>query len=159
MERVTQALANSALTAQDVSLQKSLSSEDSTALLSMLDSLTRRYPSQDLEPSIEEYAKDYERLAQTFSVAVVQAAVDRLRLRSDQKFFPRPEEVKAEIENERDRKIVPGLHETMARMAREREQYRKLLTDPAEIAWRKEHFGYDPFTEAEPAKESVEEPA
>lgn len=150
MERVTQALAHSALTEPAASLQKSLSSEDSTALLAMLDSLTRRYPSVDLAESMEDYEKDFAALAVEHGLPRVMAAVERLRIRPGQKFFPRPDEVADEIEAQREALRVPGLAETKRRLEEEEAERQRILTDPQEVAFRRAKFGYDPLTEKEP---------
>jgi hypothetical protein len=105
LERVTQAQANSALTEQDASLRRSLSGEDLSILLVEMDSLARRYPSQDQEESIESYLTDFEQLALKYSLRKVQQALQALRIRAGQKFFPRPDEVAQEIEDQREARL------------------------------------------------------
>lgn len=105
MERVTQAQLNSALTAQGANLQKSLSKEDSSTLLILLNSLAKRYPSQDQAESIEEYFRDFEALALKFSLLKVEKALAALRIKPGQAFFPRPDEVAEEMEAQRERGI------------------------------------------------------
>jgi hypothetical protein len=105
LERVTQAQANSALTEQDASLRRSLSGEDLSILLAEMDSLARRYPSQDQEESIESYLTDFEQLALKYSLRKVQQALQALRIRAGQKFFPRPDEVAQEIEDQREARL------------------------------------------------------
>ena len=101
MERITEAQLNSALTAPVASLQRSLSSVDSSRLLALMESLTRRYPSQGQEESIAEYFRDYERLALRYSLLRVEEAVAALRIDPEQKFFPRPDEVASQIKRDR----------------------------------------------------------
>jgi hypothetical protein len=105
LERVTQAQASSALTEQDASLRRSLSDEDLSILLAEMDSLARRYPSQDQEESIESYMTDFEQLALKYSLRKVQQALQALRIRAGQKFFPRPDEVAQEIEDQREARL------------------------------------------------------
>jgi len=102
MERVNKATLTSALTAQDAPLQKSLSSGDSSTLLALLETLIRRYPSQDLTDAIGEYMRDFEALALKYSLPAVQRAIEALRIDPEQKFFPRPDEVAEEIEAQRE---------------------------------------------------------
>ncbi len=105
MERITSAQLNSALTAQGANLQRSLSKEDSSTLLILLNSLAKRYPSQDQAESIEEYFRDFEALALKFSLQKVEKALAALRIKPGQAFFPRPDEVAEEIEAQRERGV------------------------------------------------------
>jgi hypothetical protein len=102
LERVTQAQANSALTGQDSSSRRSLSTEEFSTLVGEVELLITRYPSQDQEQSIEVYLADFERLALKYSLRKVQNALAALRIRAGQKFFPRPDEVAQEIEDQRE---------------------------------------------------------
>lgn len=65
-----------------------------------MESLVRRYPSQDLEGSIDDYLLDYEALALKHGISKVQRAVAALRIDPDQHFFPKPDEVANEIRNQ-----------------------------------------------------------
>ena len=100
LRKISQAQLNSVLTAPVASLQKSLSKEDSTTLLALMDGLTRRYPSQDQEESIGEFFSDYEQLAVRKGLQRVVEAVQALRIDPEQRFFPRPDEVAAEIKRQ-----------------------------------------------------------
>lgn len=101
LEKPTLAQLSSALTVQEKSLRNTLSTGDLSTLVALTESLLRRYPGQDQEESVLEYQKDYERLAMVYSVTQVQQAVAALRIKPDQKFFPRPDEVAAQIERDR----------------------------------------------------------
>lgn len=100
MERISQVQLNSGLMARAPSLQRSLSNEDLSILLAEMDILTRRYPSQDQEESIEVYQQDLERLALRYSLAKVIEALEELRITPGRMFFPRPDEVAGEIERQ-----------------------------------------------------------
>lgn len=110
LTKIDQALLNNALTARDASLQKSLSSEDSSILLALLDSLTRRYPMQDQAESVEEYFKDFEQLAIRKGIEKVQEAIQSLRIDPEQEFFPRPNEIAAEMERLRLKKVPSHIY-------------------------------------------------
>ena len=99
MERVSQAQLSNALTAPEQSSPKSLSIVDSSILIELMERLTRRYPAQDQEGSIQEYFLDYERLALKYSLRSVAQALEELRIDSHQGFFPRPDEIAAVIES------------------------------------------------------------
>lgn len=120
MDRVNLVQLNSALTAAEPSSRKSLSNADLSVLLAEMDTLMRRYPSQDQEESVEAYQQDLEALAVKYSISTVVNALRDLRIRPGQKFFPRPDEVAEEIENQRERKMLPGATESQRR-AEERE--------------------------------------
>jgi|SRR6185437_11367054 len=150
LERISQAQLSSALTARDESLQKSLCEKDSLILLATLNSLVLRYPSQDMEPNISEFQADYEKLALKYSLPKILEAVETLRLDPAQKFFPRPDEVAERIEQQRESSRLPSVAETKAMLDREDAERERIINDPAEKAWRIEHFGYDPYTEREP---------
>jgi hypothetical protein len=72
-----------------------------------MEGLTRRYPSQDQEGSIEEYHKDYKQLAIRHGIGAVAEAITKLRLDPEQKFFPRPDEIADQIRYEK-RKSLPS---------------------------------------------------
>jgi hypothetical protein len=68
----------------------------------MVGELTIRYPGQDVQDSMESFLSDLERLAHRYSVAAVQVAIQELRIRPGQRFFPRPDEVAEEMARQRD---------------------------------------------------------
>jgi hypothetical protein len=115
MERISLAQLNNALTALEESSPKSLSREDSSTLLALVESLTRRYPSQDQEGSIEEYFLDYERLALKCSLPRLTSALLELRTKAGRAFFPRPDEVAEQIEANMDMERVERDRERQAR--------------------------------------------
>lgn len=146
LQRVTRESLNNALTGREESLQKSLSSEDSSALLALMERATRRWAGQEMEDSIEELHADYERLALKYSLRKVREALDSLRIDSKQQFFPRPNELAAMIESQQERKTAQMKIREGEEFQRNWEAYMKrLMTDPDEIAWRIEKFGHDPY--------------
>lgn len=72
-----------------------------------MDGLARRYPSVDQEESADEYFQDFKRLALKHGVGKVAEAMQALRIDPDQHFFPRPDEVAAEIRRI-DNKALPS---------------------------------------------------
>jgi hypothetical protein len=71
-----------------------------------MDELTRRYPSQDQEESIEVYQVDFERLALRYSLNEVQAALAEYRITPGASFFPRPDEIARVVVERRDAHII-----------------------------------------------------
>lgn len=124
MERITSAQLNSALTAQGESSRKSLSSEGSSLLLSLMNNLAKRYPSQDQAESIEQYFQDFEALALKYSLPKVEKALAALRIKPGQAFFPRPDEVADEIENQRERGINDAIRREGNRWLEDWERWR-----------------------------------
>jgi hypothetical protein len=100
LTKITAAQLNSALTAQEKSLRKSLSTEDSSTLLALMEGLVRRYPTQDQAETIEEYYLDYEALTLRHGICKVEKAVTALRIDPEQEFFPKPNEVAHEIDQQ-----------------------------------------------------------
>lgn len=146
MQRVTRELLNSALTVHEGNSRKSLSKEDSSALIVLMEKATRRWPGQEMEDSIEEFHADYEKLALKYSLRKVQEALDALRIDPRQQFFPRPNEVAAMLEVQRERTVAECQRRDGEQFRRSWDAYMKhLMTDPDEIAWRVERFGYDPY--------------
>lgn len=134
LEEVDQAQLESALTAPEKSSLALLSKQDSLRLLKAMDGLVRRYPSQDQESSIEEFLKDYAELAEKHGICRVEKAIDALRLSA--KFFPKPDEVAQEID---DQAAKSGYRTGfLTDWQRIREQY----NSPEEKAWRKSQ-GYE----------------
>ncbi len=109
LERFNQAQLNSALTERGEHSRRSLSTEDSSTLLASVEELTRRYPSQDQEGSIKEYFLDFEQLALKYSLPKVVRALEALRIKPGQKFFPRPDEVAEEIEEQRESRLADAV--------------------------------------------------
>lgn len=68
MERITRVQLNSALTTTGAQLQKRLPSEELEALGIILNRMAKRYPSQDLKDSMEEFLNDLEQLALKYSL-------------------------------------------------------------------------------------------
>lgn len=150
MERITenlQALLKPASTELAASSRGSLSKKGSSTLLALLDSLSRRYPSQDLEASMAEYQRDYKALALKYSLREVEEGVNALRINSEQRFFPHPDEVAEQIKFRREARRTPSVEETKRMLAAEEAERQRILNDPAEIALRVAHFGYDPYRE------------
>jgi hypothetical protein len=137
LERISQAQLNSALTVREESLQKSLSRKDSLSLLAMLDSLVRRYPSQDLSASMAEYQRDYKRLCLKYSLPTVLAAVEELRLDPEQTFFPRPEEAAKRIEQRQQVEYWQKQHE-----ATEQRRLQEIKEFWGNLPWMMETTGY-----------------
>lgn len=105
MERVGEAQLTNALKREESALQRRLLPGDGSRLTKLLEGLTRRYPSQDLADAMPEYGADYEALTVKFSIERVERAVAALRIDPAQTFFPRPDEVAAEIERQQLRKV------------------------------------------------------
>jgi hypothetical protein len=114
---LTKAKPPNALTPVEGHLQKRLSDADGLALTVLLDKMLRRYPNQDMSKALPEYMEDFELLAQKYSLRRVEAAVRMLRISPNQKFFPSPNEVAAEIEDQ--------LEEERREQAEERERDHK----------------------------------
>jgi hypothetical protein len=150
LQKISKAQLSSVLTAPAASLQKSLSAEDSTTLLALMDGLTRRYPSQDQQESIGEFFADYEQLAVRKGMQRVVEAVQALRIDPEKRFFPRPDEVAAEIDRQHNAKRLERESEEREHRALQDAKYRAHLMSPNEIAWRIAHFGYDPFAQKIP---------
>jgi hypothetical protein len=110
MERVDRASLNNALTTTEGRLQKHLPREESEALGILLERTARRYPNQDLTTTLDEYMADLERLALKYSLQKVEDAIAALRIDPDQRFFPSPNEVAAEIERQHLRKVPSHIY-------------------------------------------------
>lgn len=98
LERVTEAQLTSVLRADSAPLAKRLPREDLKSLGLSLGEAQKRWPSQDMSDSLEAYLQDFERLANRHSTTAVIRAMDELRIRPGQAFFPRPDEIAEEIE-------------------------------------------------------------
>jgi len=98
MEQISLAQLNSALTPTAAPSQRQLKPSDMQILSQAVAQMADRYPSQDLSGSLEGYLWDFQRLALKYSLPRVIAALAELRIKPGQKFFPRPDEVAAQIE-------------------------------------------------------------
>jgi hypothetical protein len=145
MELVSRAQLENALTMREESSPTSLSKEDSFHLLAVMDQLTRRYPSQDQESSIEAYFKDFELLAAKHSLRKVEKALSALRIKPGQSFFPRPDEVAEEIERQAERGVANDARTEGEKFTDGWHKYLEQIMQPEEIEWRVKKFGRDPF--------------
>ncbi|HEY5054679.1 MAG TPA: hypothetical protein VII58_00875 [Acidobacteriaceae bacterium] len=75
-----------------------------------MEAMTRRYPTQDQGESIAEYFSDYEQLAVQRGIGRVVEAVAALRIDPEQIFFPRPDEIAAEMKRQRLRRLPPHVY-------------------------------------------------
>lgn len=151
LERFKQAQLNNALTTGGESSRRSLSKEDLSRLLVEMESCLHRWPSQDQEDIIEKYFQDFESLALKFSVTKVLNALKALRITPGQRFYPPPDVVAEEIERQREADLEHWRAQKGDMWLADQERDRnKLLTSEEEIAWRREKFGYDPYTEKKP---------
>jgi hypothetical protein len=95
---------------------------------------------------MDDYLADFERMAQKYSLRKIAEAFERLRIKPGQAFFPRPDEVADEIEVRRESDVYDANTSQAKKYLAELERERiRLANDPAEIAWRIERFGYDPY--------------
>ena len=138
LERVTEAQLSSALTLPAANLQRSLSSADLSILLAEMDTLIRRYPSQDQEQSIEVFQRDLEALALKYSLRKVQKALAALRIKPGQTFFPKPDEVADEIEHQRERSKYAEMNREGEEFLKRQREAIAAFNSPEEVAWRKE---------------------
>jgi hypothetical protein len=141
MDKITKAQLESALTATGSQLQRRLPAEEFEALGIAMERLARRYPNQDLALTMGEYLWDYERLSLKYSLPKVMAAIDELRIASDQKFFPRPDEIAAEIDHLAQVEYAKGSRQRMKAYMdyldagrRRREEFIKAMGWEEEIA-------------------------
>lgn len=128
---------SSALTTAAAPLQESLSKEDSSTLLALMETLMRRYPSQDQGETATEYFRDFEQLALKYSLPKVARAIQALRIDPEQKFFPRPDEVADEIEHQRETGLRRATNKDGEEYLRKLDQWREQYNSPEEIEWRK----------------------
>jgi len=63
-----------------------------------------------VKDSIEEYLNDLEHLALRYSLQSVEDAIASLRIDPEQEFFPRPDEVAAEMRRQRLKKIPSHIY-------------------------------------------------
>jgi len=136
MDRIRASL-ESALATTSKQSRPLLNDEESLALTVLVAETAKRYPSQDLTDSVGEIMQDLEQLALKYSLPKVRKALEALRIKPGQAFFPRPDEVAEEIESQRER----GLNDALRR---DGEDYRTRVqrwidayNSPEEVAWRK----------------------
>ena len=145
LEKVSRAQLESALTVREESSPTSLSKEDSFRLLAVMDQLTRRYPSQDQESSIEAYFRDFELLAEKHSLCKVEKALRALRIKPGQSFFPRPDEVAEEIERQTERGVANDAQAEGEKFTDMWHKHLEQIMQPEEVEWRIKKFGRDPY--------------
>lgn len=146
MERISsQVQLSSVLNATDRLSETQLPVEELTRLSLIVEQTFQRYPGQDVEESLAGYLWDFERLAKRYSTQEVIAALAELRITPGQIFFPRPNEVAGEIEHQRNLRYAEQGRKLESMREESRKAERMRLMSPAEISWRIEHFGYDPF--------------
>jgi hypothetical protein len=120
MQRISQAQLTSALAPISAPLQRRLPDEEAQTLAVLLAQMADRYPSQDLQDSLEGYLLDFEDLALKYSLPIVKEALRTLRTKPGQSFFPRPDEVAEEIERQQDeRNRAADMSRQQQRRARE----------------------------------------
>jgi hypothetical protein len=133
MERVNEAQLQRVLATTGMPLEKRLPDADLKNLGLAVWETVKRYPSQDLTDSIPAYLDDFEKLAIKYSTSAVIAAMNELRIKPGQQFFPRPDEVATEIQRAREvgaaRDRTSGsafaaLERTMAEARADAEKYR-----------------------------------
>lgn len=78
--------------------ERRLNSADGALLTVLLEQTAARYPHQDLAPAMQGYLHDFEKLALRYTLKRVMAALEELRIRPGQRFFPQPSEVAEVIE-------------------------------------------------------------
>ena len=59
---------------------------------------------------MEEYLTDFEQLALKYSLQKVEDAISSLRIDPEQEFFPKPNEVAAEIERQRLKRLPSHIY-------------------------------------------------
>ncbi|HEV2133774.1 MAG TPA: hypothetical protein VGR47_05880 [Terracidiphilus sp.] len=101
MEQVDRASLMNVLGLTLAPLEERLRDEELRELGLLLAQMAQRYPAQDLSDSLESYLWDFEQLALKYSLPTVREALAALRIRPGRSFFPRPDEVAEEIEEQR----------------------------------------------------------
>lgn len=101
MERISKAQLSSALTRTLPPSTKHLPDAELSELGTLAVQMAQRYPHQNLTDTLEGYLEDFEALAVKYSLRSVKEALRTLRIHPEQKFFPRPDEVAAEIERQK----------------------------------------------------------
>jgi hypothetical protein len=126
MDHISLALRNSASTAISKRCARLLSDAEFQELQTLVEQTARRYATQDVSESIEGYLQDFEQLCLRYSLPMFRSALGELRISPTQKFFPRPDEVAAEIEAQLDQ----------VRAAREAERSKEESRRKIEEFWR-----------------------
>lgn len=111
LSKINQAQLDNALMAIDGQSRKRLPNEEYAALGVLMEKTAKRYPNQDLKDALPEYQEDLEQLALKFSLRCVANAVMALRVTPGRKFFPTPDEVAEECEEQR--RLEVGIAEKM----------------------------------------------
>lgn len=130
MEKLSRESLSNALTPAARPLQRQLSSADGSTLTALLERTLRRYQGQENQDAMEEYLTDFEQLSLRYSLQSVEGAMESLRISPEQRFFPRPDEIAAEIERQRTRR------------QRELDTSSTNATREQLEAWRQEHTAY-----------------
>ena len=124
MERVSLVPPSSALTRTEQPLPPRLNDADWMALAVLVEQTAKRYPNQDMTESMEGYLQDFEQVALKYSLPRFRDALAALRIKPGQGFFPRPDEVAAEIEAGMDaRRAVQDRERQARRRATEVEEF------------------------------------
>ena len=135
MQKIGLVQLNNVLIATGRPLQRRLSDADGIGLTVILEKAQRRWPTQDNAESIEEYLTDLEQLSLKYSLRRVAAALEALRIRPEQEFFPKPNEVAGEIEEQMDAERYEQKHKAAAkRCQREIQEFWKQAAEHIELA-------------------------
>lgn len=142
MEKINRALLNNALTATSELSRRRLSEEESLDLTIMVAATAKRYPNQDLTDSVGEIMQDLEQLALKYSLPKVRKALEALRIKPGQSFFPKPNEVAEEIENQRERGVNDAIRREGNAYLNNLRRWIRQYCSPEEVEWRKS-MGYE----------------
>lgn len=124
MEQIDRVSLMNVLAPTNALLQRRLPDAESVELGVLLAQMADRYPAQDLRDSMEGYLWDFEQLALKYSLPKIQTALAALRIQPGQRFFPRPDEVAAEIEAQVDvERRQKGVQRRAQRRQREIEEF------------------------------------
>jgi len=115
MEHVSLVQLNNALTATSPRSPRRLSDADWMEMALLVKQTAKRYPNQDMTESMEGYLQDFEQVALKYSLPRFREALAALRIKPGQGFFPRPDEVAAEIEAGKDARCLALERESQAR--------------------------------------------
>ena len=124
MDHVSLVPLSSALTAISPPSHRQLNDADWMELAVLVEQTAKRYPNQDMTESMEGYLQDFEQVALKYSLPRFRDALAALRIKPGQGFFPRPDEVVAEIEARMDaRRSVQDRERQARRRATEIEEF------------------------------------
>lgn len=98
MEQIREIALRSGSATQLARSERRLNSADGKILTLLLEQTAARYPHQDLAPAMQGYLHDFEKLALRYTLKRVMVALEELRIRPGQRFFPQPSEVAEVIE-------------------------------------------------------------